>query len=125
MPNKTRKFSKHYRDMVADPNSVWGKNPELESFWRRLALGKSVVLVFKDKSHKIVNLPKPTTVKYKKMLKEFEEDSNISAILSSNMSQDSYEIYLYPRAKDKSVKYVIDNYKKYFKTLISDKMRVP
>jgi hypothetical protein len=32
------------------------------------------------------------------------------------MSQDAYEVYLYPKAKDKSVEYVIQNYKKFFKS---------
>lgn len=31
------------------------------------------------------------------------------------MSQDAYEVYLYPKAQDSSVEYVIKNYKKFFK----------
>jgi hypothetical protein len=46
----------------------------------------------------------------------FDDDPNIVAVLSSNMSQDAYEVYLYPKAKDQSVDYVINNYKKYFKS---------
>ena len=40
------------------------------------------------------------------------------AVLSSSLSSDAYELGLYPKAKDKTVEYVIKNYKKYFKPLI-------
>jgi hypothetical protein len=30
---KTRKISKRVLAMWADPDTVWGKNPELEAFW--------------------------------------------------------------------------------------------
>jgi len=33
------------------------------------------------------------------MMAQFEEDKDIVAILSSNPSQDTYEVYLYPKAK--------------------------
>jgi len=57
---------------------------------------------------------------------EFEEDPSVIAILSSNMSQDTYEVHLYPKAKDKTVEYVIKNYTKYFKPMVPGaKMRVP
>ena len=50
------------------------------------------------------------------MFNEFKEDNNILAILSSPQSQDAYEQYLYPKAKDTSVDYLISKYggKKYF-----------
>jgi len=117
--NKTSK-------MMKDPETVWGKNPELEQFWRDLASGKKVVLIYKDKTHKIVNLPNKTTKKYKSLLKEFEEDNNIIALLSSSQSQDAYELNLYPKAKTKSVDYVIKHYNTYFKPLFQgEKLRVP
>ena len=112
--------------MWNDPETVWGKNPELEEFWGDLASGKKVVLIYKDKTHKYVNLPNRTTKKYKIILNEFEEDTNIIAILSSNPSQDAYEQYLYPKAKSKSVDYVIQHYNTYFKPILpGDKLRVP
>ena len=46
-----------------------------------------------------------------------DNDPNILATLSSTLSQDAYELYLYPKAKDKSVDYVIKNYTKYFKPI--------
>jgi glycogen debranching enzyme len=122
----TKKISKKVLEMLNNPNTVWGKNPELEQFWRDLASGKKVVLIYKDKTHKYVNLPNRTTKKYKSTLNEFQEDNNIIAILSSNPSQDAYEQYLYPKAKSKSVDYVIQYYNTYFKPILpGDKLRVP
>lgn len=48
-------------------------------------------------------------------LSELNNDPNVVALLSSFMSQDAYEVYLYPKAQDSSVEYVIKNYKKFFK----------
>jgi hypothetical protein len=114
--------------------TVWGKNPELEKFWKGLSSGKHVVLLYKtnkntsDKPYKDmgdifykdikgifykdIKLPPNTTKKYKLMFNAFEEDPNIIAVLSSNMSQDAYELFLYPKAKNNTVESVIRNYKK-------------
>jgi hypothetical protein len=117
---KTRKLSKRV------PDTVWGKRPELERFWGDLASGKKVVLIYKDKSHKQVNLPNIKTKKYHSTLNDFQEDANVVAVLSSNASQDAYELFLYPKAKAKSVDYVIKHYATYFKPLgPGDKLRVP
>ena len=123
---KTRKLSKRVVEMQKDPSSVWGKNPELERFWGELASGKKVVVIYKDKSHKQVNLPNIKTKKYQSTLNGFQEDQNVVAVLSSNASQDAYELFLYPKAKAKSVDYVITHYSTYFKPLApGDKLRVP
>lgn len=112
--------------MWNDPTTVWGKNPELEKFWGNLASGKQVILIYKSGDHKYVNLPKRFTEKYQCMMAEFNADKEIVVVLSSNQSQDAYEVYLYPKAKDKSVDYVIKNYKKYFKPIVpGEKLRVP
>lgn len=112
--------------MWNDPNTVWGKNLELEHFWGELASGKKVVLMYKDKTYRYVNLPNRTTKKYKSMLDEVQEDNTIVAVLSSNPSQDAYEQYLYPKAKSKSVEYVIKHYDTFFKPILpGDKLRVP
>ena len=112
--------------MWNDSETVWGKNPELEHFWGDLASGKKVVLIYKDKTHKYVNLPNRTTKKYQSIMNEFKEDDDVVAILSSNRSQDAYEQYLYPKAKSKSVDYVIKHYNTYFKPILpGDKLRVP
>ena len=105
--------------MQADPNTVWGKNPMLEKFWGNLASMRLVVAVTK-KGSKFVTYPSQATMAL------LEADTNVIAILSSNPSQDAYEVYLYPKAKDKSVSYVIKNYKSYFKPIVPGaKLRVP
>lgn len=122
----TKKLSKRVLAMHKDPNSVWNKAKELEKFWSDLASGKNVVLIYKDKSHKFIDLPNRHTKKYKSFFTDSDKDTNILALLSSNLSQDSYELYLYPKAKNKSVDYVIQNYTKYFKPInSSSKLNFP
>ena len=101
--------------MEADPNTAWGKNKPLEKFWQDLASGRKVVLIYKNKSHKIYTLP-TGKVTSRKIEISFNNDPDIVAILTSAQSTDSYE-RLYPKAKNKSVDYVIKNYKKYFRFL--------
>lgn len=113
---KPRPKSKRVLEMEADPNTVWGKNRPLEELWESLASGKKVVLIEKGGKHKIFDMP-TGKMTIRKMYNTFDDDPNIVAVLSSNMSQDAYEVYLYPKAKDKSVEYVIKNYKKYFKPI--------
>jgi len=62
-------------------------------------------------------LPKSPLRKNTELLNRFDEDKDIIAVLSSGMSQDYYELYLYPKAKNKSVEEVIKNYKKIFKSM--------
>ena len=102
--------------MEADPNTVWGKNKPLEKFWQDLASGRKVVVIYAkpSSSHKIVTMPTSPAANKKQYI-EFDDDPNIVTVLSSNISQDAYEVHLYPKAKDKSVEYVIKNYKKFFK----------
>ena len=113
----SKKVSKRVLEMRNDPETVWGNNKELEQFWSDLASGKNVVVIYKDKTYKYVKVPNRYTKKYKTFFTDFDNDSNILAILSSILSQDAYELYLYPKAKDKSVDYVIKNYTKYFKPI--------
>ena len=127
---KTRKNDKKKRTKtvkrILDSKSVWGKNKPLEKFWRELASGKKVVIIYKDGKHKSVTLANPTTKKSIDLFNEFESNTDIVAILSSNLSQDAYEVYLYPKAKDSSVEHVIKNYKKYFTSMNSEsKVKVP
>ena len=81
-------------------------------------------VIYKN-GYKYVNLPNASTQKYKNLFNEFETNPEIKAVLHSNSSQDAYEVYLYPKAKDKSVDYVIKNYKKYFKSFNDTKVRLP
>jgi hypothetical protein len=96
--------------------SIWGRNKPLEKFWRSLASGKKVVLIQKTGGHKMFTMP-TGKVAALKIFNTFDDDPNIVAVLSSNLSQDAYEVFLYPKAKDKSVEHVIKNYKKFFKSI--------
>lgn len=107
--------SKRVLEMEADPNTVWGKNKPLEKLWKSLADGKKVVLIEKGGKHKIFDMPTGKMM-IRKMYNTFDDDPNIVAVLSAPLSQDAYEVYLYPKAKNKTVEYVIKNYKKYFKS---------
>lgn len=116
--NKTsKKVSKRVLAMWKDPKSVWGKNKPLEKFWQGLVSHKYVVVVYKNGKHKYVKPPNSFTQKSTNFYNELDANKEIEAVLSSSLSQDAYEIYLYPKAKDKSVEYVIKNYKKYFKSM--------
>lgn len=116
MVRKTRKISKRVRAMWADPTTVWGKNPKLEKFWGDLASMKLAV-VFTKSGPRLIRSPP---------LEQLEADKDVIAILTSGRSQDAYEMYLYPKAKDKTVDYVIKHYKKYFKPIVpGSKMLVP
>lgn len=111
----SRSKSKRVLNIDADPDTVWGKNKPLEEFWQELASGKKVVLIEKNGDYKIFTMP-TGKMTIRKMYNSFDDDENIVSVLSSNMSQDAYEVHLYPKAKDKTVEYVIRNYKKYFKS---------
>jgi hypothetical protein len=99
------------------PTKVWGRNLPLEKFWRGLASGKYVIRVNQNNSHKKVALPK-SKKKMQEVLAKMEEDPEVKAILSSIMSQDAYELRLYPKAKQSSVEAVIKNYRKYFGVML-------
>jgi len=114
---KRNKTSKRVLEMWNDPESVWGKNKPLEKFWQGLASQKYVVVIYKNGKHKYVPSPKLFTQESTDFYNKLDEDKEIVAVLSSNLSQDAYEVYLYPKAKNKSVEYVIKHYKKYFKSL--------
>jgi hypothetical protein len=105
--NKHNKTSKHTKKAL-------GENKPLERFWSGLASGKYVEVIYKNGKNKRVHLPSPNTKKSQEMFNSFEEDTNVVAVLSSNISRDAYNVYLHPKAKDKSVMYVIKNYKQFF-----------
>jgi hypothetical protein len=87
-------------------------NVKLKNFWIKLAKGK-IVIVYKNGSFKMTTSHSPTA-KLKEQYDAFDDDQDIVAILSSPMSTDAYD-GLYKRAKDSSVEFVIQNYKKFFK----------
>jgi hypothetical protein len=108
--SKTKK-SKRLLKLEKDPENVWGKNKNLEEFWRKLASGKEVILVYNN--DKIVKFMMPKThPSLSNKYKELENDNNIKAIITSAQSSDSYEL-LYKKVKNKTPDEVIKNYKKY------------
>jgi len=119
MKQRRRGKSARVVAMEADPaESVWGKNKPLEKFWRKLASGEKVVIIYTTPaSHPptIVNVPTSKTA-MKSFYDKCDADPNIVAVLSSNISQDAYEVFLYPKARDSTVRDVIHNYNKYFKS---------
>ena len=121
--SKSNSKSKRVLKMEADPDTVWGKNKPLQELWQSLASGEKVVLIEKGGKYNIFTMP-TGKVTIRKMYNSFDDDENIIAVLSSSMSQDAYEVYLYPKAKDKSVEYVIKNYKKYFKSFDESEKKV-
>ena len=112
--NNTRNKSKKSK-RVKEMDSVWGKNKPLEEWWRQLASGNKVVIVERNGGHKMHTMP-TGKMAVRKAYNAFDDDSNIVAVLSSNMSQDAYEMHLYPKAKGNTVEHVIKHYKKYFKS---------
>jgi len=92
---KTRKRRK---ETTTDAN-VWGKNKKLENFWRKLASGDKVILVYNNGKIVHYTLPKTQPAKKKKYI-ELENNKDIKAIITSAMSSDIYEA-LYKRVKGK------------------------
>ena len=97
--------------LVWRTESVWGKNKKLEEFWRKLASGKEVVLVYENDKKQIYTMPKTHTAKSNKY-KELENDNNIKAIITSAQSSDVYEA-LYKKVKNKTPQGILKNYRKY------------
>jgi hypothetical protein len=110
--SKVSKVSNTKKNQGEEEEEVWGKNKKLEIFWRNLAKGETVVVIKKNNDYKIIKLQKKRVAEH---LSELNNDPNVVALLSSFISQDAYELYLYPKAQDSSVEYVIKNYKKFFK----------
>lgn len=81
------------------------RNRPLEKWWAQLAEGKAI-LIYKD--HKRSTL--------KKQWNQWDADDSIVDVLTSARSQDAYDV-LHSKAKDKTVKEVLANYKKYFKPI--------
>jgi len=111
LSNIITKKSKRLLKEEKDPNSVWGKNKKLEQFWRELASGYKVILVYNDDKKENFIMPK-THPALSNKYKELENNNNIKAIITSAQSSDTYES-LYKKVKNKTPQEIIKNYKKY------------
>jgi hypothetical protein len=116
---KRKRLSKRHQKLSEDPASSLNKNMELQKFWQKLASGKLIVLVLKNGTSQYKHMTKKTNKARWNEWRSVEEaatrNPNVVAILVSNSSWEAYD-YLYARAKNKSVKNVVKNWKKYFRT---------
>ena len=62
---KMTKTRKRHKETTTDAN-VWGKNKKLENFWRKLASGDKVILVYNNGKIVHYTLPKTQPAKKKK-----------------------------------------------------------
>lgn len=107
--SKTKKSKKRFNLQTSE--SIWGKNKKLEDFWRKLASGEEIIIVYPNDKKEIYKMPKTHSSK-SNQYKKFQNDSNIKAIITSAQSSDIYES-LFKNHGDKSPKEIVDNYKKY------------
>jgi hypothetical protein len=117
MKPKTRRSNKSRRrrstKLIVDPD-CWGKNKPLEQMWHDLSHFLSVVIIYKGSMpYEIVKL-----ASHSNPLGEYATDPRVVAILSAHPDhKNAYETALYPRAKDKTVDYVITHYGDFFKRI--------
>ena len=104
--------TRRYRKFAFDPN-CWGKNKPLDQLWTDLSSFLSAVIIYKgSKPYEIIKLQQQPH----DQLSMFDADPQVVAILSAHPeAKNAYETILYPKAKDKTVDYVIANHNKFFK----------
>jgi hypothetical protein len=107
---RKRQRQRRSRRFAFDP-ACWGKNKPLEQLWHDLSHFLSVVIVYKGtKPYEIIS---PVSAE---QLRALNADPRVVAILTSHPDvHNAYETLVYPRAKDKTVDYVITHYDKIFK----------
>jgi len=124
MKPKTRRSKKTRRrrsnKFKVDP-ACWGKNKPLEELWRDLSSYLSAVIIYKgSKPYEIVKLKQSDAMTPEHVYSQFrvyESDPSVVAILTAHPddAKHVYETLLYPKAKDKTVDYVIHNHSSFFK----------
>lgn len=115
--SKTRK--RRSRKFKVDP-TCWGKNKPLEQLWKDLSSYLSAVIIYKgSRPYEIIELhhsDPPSSEHVYSQLRTHDANPDVVAILTAHPdAKNEYETLLYPKAKDKSVDYVISNYTKFFK----------
>ena len=129
-PKKVRRS----RKFAFDPD-CWGKNKPLEQLWNDLSSYLSAVIVYKGQTpYEIVKLQSQpqsqpqsqhqsqpqsqTPSQIYDRLMAFDGDPRVIAILSAHPGiKNAYETLVYPKAKDKTVDYVITHHENFFKRL--------
>ena len=115
---RNHKIRRRSRKFAFDPN-CWGKNKPLEQLWQDLSSYLSAVIIYKgSRPYEIVKLQSQPQYdsQVSAKLSAFDADPQVIAILSAHPGiKNAYETLVYPRAKDKTVDYVITNHAKFFK----------
>jgi len=124
MKSKTRRSTKTRRrrsKKIAIDTACWGKNKPLEELWNDLSSYLSTIIIYKgSKPYEIVKLKQSDAMTPEYVYSQFrvyESDPSVVAILTAHPddAKNAYETLLYPKAKDKTVDYVITNHTKFFK----------
>lgn len=110
-PRRTRSRKQRKRTFGADP-ACWGKNKPIEQLWRDMSQFLSVVVIYKGPNpYEVIKLRNSTAV-----MRQLNDDPRVVAVLTSSPDiHNAYETLLYPKAKDKTVDYVITHYARFFK----------
>jgi len=115
---RRRRKTKRSRKFVSD-SACWGKNKPLEQLWTDLSSYLSAVIVYKGaRPYEIVKLQSqpPSVSQIYDQLRAYDADPQVIAILSAHPDvKNAYETLVYPKAKDKTVDYVIINHDRFFK----------
>lgn len=120
MKPKTRRSTRIRRrsrkTTIIDP-ACWGKNKPLEQLWRDMSQFLSVVVIYKGPNpYEVIKLYHPADIQLQVKLRQLNDDPQVVAILTSSPDiNNAYETLLYPKAKDKTVDYVITHYARFFK----------
>ena len=98
-------------------HTCWGKNKPMEQFWRELSSYLSVIIIYKgSKPYESFRIT-PSEQIYTQ-LKPFDDDPQVVAILTAHPGiNHAYETLVYPKAKDKTVDYVITHHANIFKRM--------
>jgi hypothetical protein len=113
--------------IAIDPD-CWGKNKPLEELWRDLSSYHSAVIIYKgSRPYEIIKLHQSQPLSAEHAYDQFQthaHQQDVVAILTAHPhAKTVYETLLYPKAKDKTVDYVIMNYGKFFKRIPRDPMK--
>jgi hypothetical protein len=113
---------------IAVDRDCWGKNKPLEELWRDLSSYLSVIVIYKgSRPYEIIKLQQSQPMSAEHAYAQFhtyEQHPDVVAILTAHpRAKNVYETLLYPKAKDKTVDYVITNYGDFFKRIPRDPMK--
>ena len=114
---RTRTPHTRSRKIIIADSACWGKNKPLEQLWRDMSQFLSVGVIYKgSKPYEVIKLHHPADIPLQFKLSQLNDDPHVVAVLTSSPDiHNAYETMLYPKAKDKTVDYVITHYARFFK----------